>query len=525
MNKNILCGIIVVSIIFIVSLSPLTILDVKAQEENTWTSLAPMQEKRYGLGVAEINGKIYAISGYVGSGPFSNATEEYNPTTNTWTYKKAIPTPRTYFAIAVYQNKIYCMGGLVALVGYNSQILTDSVEVYDPTTDTWENKTSMPNVRIGMSASVVNGMIYVIGGDSRITHVYNPINDSWETKASVPSSLDQCVSVVLDGKIHAFGALLVHYIYDPEIDTWETGESKNTNIYFPVAAVTTGIYAPKRIYVLGAAYPYWNNPSNISPPEGSIYDLKTGNWTKVASIPVGHFAGGAVVIEDRIYLIGGGESAWAGGLWSSDYNDMYTPFLFGSTPEVSINSPENMIYTQTNIPLEFLVNEATSWMGYSLNDQENVTVTGNTNLTILMDGTHTLGVYAIDMAGDEGSSVVTFIVDVNPPVVFVLSPENKTYSDSNILLNVEFEEQISKMQYSLDGYENITFTEDITLSELEVGKHNVTVYAIDLAGHTGVSEIIYFSVEPFPTTLVILSVVVIAIIGLGILAYYKKYRK
>ena len=390
MNKKLLCRIFVVSIIFLVSLSPLTIQDVKAQTENTWTSLAPMQEKRYGLGVAEVNGKIYAIGGYIGSGPFSNATEEYNPTTNTWTYKESIPTPRTYFAIAVYQNKIYCMGGLVALVGYNSQILTDSVEVYDPTTDTWENKTSMPNARIGMSASVVNGMIYVIGGDSRITHVYNPIDDSWTTKASVPTSLDQCVSVVLDGKIHAFGALLGHYVYDPEIDEWETGESKNTNIYYPVAVVSTGIFAPKRIYILGAASPYWNNPSNISPPAGSMCNPKTGNWTKIDSIPQGHFAGGAVVIEDRIYLIGGGEAAWAGGLWSSDYNDMYTPFLFGSTPEVSITSPENMIYTQTTIPLEFIVNEPTSWIGYTLGGQPNVTITENTNLTILTEGRHTL---------------------------------------------------------------------------------------------------------------------------------------
>ena len=129
------------------------------------------------------------------------------------------------------------------------------------------------------------------------------------------------------------------------------------------------------------------------------------------------------------------------------------------------------------------------------------------------------------MAGDEGSTIVTFTVDVNPPEIFVLSPENKTYNDSNILLNVEFEEPISDMMYNLDGYENVTFTEDITLQELEVGSHNVTVYAIDLAGHTGVSETIYFTIEPFPTTLVIASVVIIAVDGVVIFVYLVKKRR
>ena len=106
-----------------------------------------------------------------------------------------------------------------------------------------------------------------------------------------------------------------------------------------------------------------------------------------------------------------------------------------------------------------------------------------------------------------------------------LSPENKTYSDSNVLLNVEFEEEISNMQYSLDGYENVTFTEEITLLDLEVGSHNVTVYATDLAGHTGVSETIYFTIEPFPTTLIISAVIIIVVIGFGILVYLKKYKR
>jgi N-acetylneuraminic acid mutarotase len=127
--------------------------------EDSWVSKAPMHVARSGLGVAVVNGKIYAIGGRVlvyqdqsrVESKEVNTNEEYDPAANTWTYKKSMPTPSSLFAIAVYNDKIYCMGS-----GKN--------QVYNPANDTWENKTAMPTERIMASANVVNGKIYVIGG-------------------------------------------------------------------------------------------------------------------------------------------------------------------------------------------------------------------------------------------------------------------------------------------------------------------------------------------------------------------------
>ena len=85
--------------------------------EDTWVAKAPMSQARAGLGVAVVNGKIYDIGGNTWekesaqhtTGGVVGTNEEYDPATDTWTFKASMPTPREAFAIAVCQNKIYCI--------------------------------------------------------------------------------------------------------------------------------------------------------------------------------------------------------------------------------------------------------------------------------------------------------------------------------------------------------------------------------------------------------------------------------
>ena len=73
-------------------------------------------------------------------------------------------------------------------------------------------------------------------------------------------------------------------------------------------------------------------------------------------------------------------------------------------PRISILAPLDRTYNATDIPLNFIVGEPVSWMGYSLDAQANMTITGNTTLTELSYGSHNLTVYANDTAGNTGYS-------------------------------------------------------------------------------------------------------------------------
>jgi hypothetical protein len=77
----------------------------------------------------------------------------------------------------------------------------------------------------------------------------------------------------------------------------------------------------------------------------------------------------------------------------------------------------------------------------------------------------------------------------------------------------------------LDGQEKENIAGNTTLTNLPYGEHNVTVYAIDMAGNIGTSETIYFSVEgPFPTTMVIALAGSVAVLGAGLAVYFKRRR-
>jgi len=338
-------------LILAIFLSILSIPLVSAAE-NYWVTKKSMRQARSGLGVAAVNGKIYAIGGVISSGfvpsspgsavyagttpvEVTGTNEEYDPATNTWTYKAAMPTPRAVFAIAVYQNKIYCIDGKT------SDSYTGVNEVYDPATNTWETKTSMPTARSWLTANVVNGKIYLMGGypDRTLNEVYDPATDSWTTKTPAPDALifgfDKPASAVFNNKIFVIGGISqdqdydLNQIYDPETDTWKSGASPITSVDGGAAAATTGVLAPKRIYVLG-------KPANFRPGEEQtfvrVYDPYTDSWSLGADVPTRRHNFGVAVVNDTLYAIGGHTYFYIPGNYTTlAVNEQYTPI--GYIPE------------------------------------------------------------------------------------------------------------------------------------------------------------------------------------------------
>jgi N-acetylneuraminic acid mutarotase len=489
--------------------------------ENEWTAKARMPTARGGLGVAVVNGKIYAIGGLNNNTQLA-ANEEYNPVTNTWATRAPMPTARSGFAIAVYQNKIYCIGGTTGDSGF-----TGVVEVYDPATDTWDTKTKapMPTPRADLCANVVNGKIYCIGGkkywgvesgyqELNTTEVYDPARNTWTTKSPMPIPVLSAASAVLDGKIYVMGGsrhfqvggdlatVMSNQLYDPEDDSWSTRAGLPTAESYGAAEATSGVTAPKKIYFVGGS-----NQTNYSEATYA-YDSSSNAWSTASSMPTSRVYLAVAVVDDILYAIGG----FDGEKWL-DVNEQYIPVGYGTVPPVlTVLSPENKTYTTNNVQLVLSVNRPTTWMGYSLDGLANVTVTGDTELLDLSEGAHSIKVSVNDTFGNLVSAdAVYFSVDTVPPNIVILVPENTSYGETDIKSVFTVDEPVSWMGYSLDGQNNVTVMGNVTLAVLPEGSHSLTFYATDLVENTGDSETVYFVIAPFPTVLVVAVAVTITI--------------
>jgi N-acetylneuraminic acid mutarotase len=414
--------------------------------ENSWVSKAPMHEARAYLGVAVVNGKIYAIGGDTsiimgnvvpGTGKsylLLKTNEEYNPENNTWTTKAPMPTARALFGTAVFQNKIYCIGGYTTNVvpyeaSYGPQLnitYHDSAvnEVYDPATDSWEIKTSLPVPICYAQATTIGNKIYVTAYLSSSVYIYDPSTDSWSTGNSAPFEIRSVGFAYIANKIYTVGqdwsqyhyptnTIVKNYIqaYDTQNNSWSIlGNSSTIDSTANGAGATSGIIAPERVYFFDQS---WNSSGIYAVTK--IYDPATNSWADGAPMPSNRLCAGIVVLNDSFYVIGGRFGQW--GYITMEYpsavTEQYLPVGYGDIrPVVSIISPISQVYNDSSVSLTFTVDKPASLMEYSLDGLDNVTITGNTTLAGLSDGVHNVTVYAKADNGNVGASeTITFTVN------------------------------------------------------------------------------------------------------------------
>jgi hypothetical protein len=197
-----------------------------------------------------------------------------------------------------------------------------------------------------------------------------------------------------------------------------------------------------------------------------------------------------------------------------DYNE-YVERIIDTSVTVKVLgpllSPENKAYSTIDIPLEFVVGNPVSWIGYSLDDAVNLTVTGNTTLLGLSEGMHSIIVYANDTAGKmEASSKTFFTVDTQSPAILGLmqtpSEDNVQPYDS-VEVNVTLTDDLSGIRRAYLNYTNgngtwisntmMNLEEDIWNSLIPPYPSGTnityTIIAVDKAGNSITSDDLGFT--------------------------------
>ncbi|XP_041103572.1 kelch-like protein 18 isoform X3 [Polyodon spathula] len=256
---------------------------------NRWERCQPMTTTRSRVGVAVVNGLLYAIGGYDGQSRLSTV-EVFNPETETWTRVASMNSNRSAMGTVVVDGQIYVCGG------YDGNASLSSVECYSPESDKsvtifqfivfhlsrWTIATPMSASRSAAGVTVFEGRIYVSGGHDGLQifnsmEYYNQHTSSWHPVAGMMNKRCRHGSAALGSKLYVAGGydgsgfLSMAEVYSSAADQWSFLVPMNTRRSRVSLVANCG-----RLYTVGG----YDGQSNLNSVE--MYDAETNTWTFMA---------------------------------------------------------------------------------------------------------------------------------------------------------------------------------------------------------------------------------------------------
>ncbi|XP_008833002.2 kelch domain-containing protein 7B [Nannospalax galili] len=182
-----------------------TYLHVFNPQENVWWPLTQIPEEipLRGCGLCTMYNYLFLAGGIRGSGTkavCSNKVFCYNPLTNIWSQIRPMQQARAQLKLVALDGQLYAIGGECLY----------SMERYDPRTDSWTLRASLPEgtFPVAHEAVACRGDIYVTGGHLfyRLLR-YSPKKDSWDECPYSASHRRSSDMVALGGFLYRFDLL------------------------------------------------------------------------------------------------------------------------------------------------------------------------------------------------------------------------------------------------------------------------------------------------------------------------------
>lgn len=196
------------------------------------------------------------------------AASAQQPSPPTWSKAAPAGVARQELYPEVLDGRIYVAGGLLSPnTGYSAHF-----EAYEPAQDRWTRLATLPQARHHIALAAEGGLIYGVGG-------FSGGFPNWQAQADV-------------------------FVYDPATDRWRNGVPLTTPRAEGVVAAAQG-----KVYVIGgrvrgtASASHFNDHADTTLAEA--FDPRTGRWSRIADAPTARNSAASVVIDGKIYVVGG----------------------------------------------------------------------------------------------------------------------------------------------------------------------------------------------------------------------------
>jgi large repetitive protein len=279
-------------------------------QRDTWTPIGGPPPAFTGSRVMLESGLVLiaggARRGATGSDEFTNQAELFDPATGERRPTGSMITARTSALTRLADGRVLAIGGAGA-----GDTLVTSAEIYDPATGEW---TPAGEMSVGRSAHVAvvmrDGRVLVAGGMTkrdRVHHgtdsveIYDPASNTWTATASLSTSRNGAVGALLDdgtvlvasGSWSLYSTEPTAETYDPATDRWTpTGEMPKGHWEAEALRLPDG-----RVLVTGGFR---------GETAAQVYDPATRSWSAVAALAPGRSGHTITLLKDGRVLITGG---------------------------------------------------------------------------------------------------------------------------------------------------------------------------------------------------------------------------
>lgn len=200
-----------------------------------------------------LNGLVYAIGGESNTNTYEDTVEQYDPATDTWTQVASLNTPRRFLAAAVVDNPDPVGLNIVA-AGGESQVETISTatEVYLPGSDTWQSKTDLPFGRKHHAAhggyEAGNSHAFFFSGktfETLIAPTNAYLDDNWTVSPDIPTPRKFLAAAQLGDYVYTIGGESSENTYTDVVDVYDLVNSEWKN---PAASLSI----PRRYHAVAS---------------------------------------------------------------------------------------------------------------------------------------------------------------------------------------------------------------------------------------------------------------------------------
>jgi DNA-binding CsgD family transcriptional regulator/N-acetylneuraminic acid mutarotase len=228
--------------------------------DQAWVTHKPKPNPVWEVQAALLGELIYVPGGLKDNGKPVSQVERYDPRNDAWDNSADLPAPRSAYALAALEGKLYLFGG------WDGKVYQNSLFIYDPAEDRWTKGADLPYAVGFASAVSSNGKIFLFGGSTdgktplSSVLAYYPQRDldgedPWEKQSEIPQARFACGATALGDLIFLFGGSdgssapdLPGVQYQPQRDEWSVLDSSLQ----PIGAGAAALALENYVYVFGS---------------------------------------------------------------------------------------------------------------------------------------------------------------------------------------------------------------------------------------------------------------------------------